>query len=199
MFMAIRPIVYWPNPCLFEVASEVTESEIGSEGIKSLVQDLVDTCAYGRGVGICAPQIGVPKRVILIPGSDNSPLILLNPVVCSPSEDLIENTEGCLSFPGVLVKVSRPREVEVRALTLEGTAFSTRISGIEAVAVQHECDHLNGITLSHYAGDTQRNLFKGKIDKQLRTAKRIIERRTQEVEALKSSIRDEMTFSVIRT
>ena len=105
-----------------------------------------------NGMGLAANQIGITKRFFAI-GSDTfdrfkKPAIIWNPRLITQSEEKVFNVEGCLSFPGIWIKVERPKTVEVQYETIQGETKTTKLNGMESKCFQHELDHLEGITFN---------------------------------------------------
>jgi peptide deformylase len=139
--MAVHPIVLYPDPLLRHKAKRVTHID---EAIARLIDDMVDTMHDVRGVGLAAPQIGVPLRVAVIELLDEETIVLVNPQIVKRSgERLVE--EGCLSIPGYRGDIKRSAKVTVKGLDRHGREI--RIKGEEflAEALEHEIDHLNGV------------------------------------------------------
>lgn len=144
--MAIKKIVLFPDEVLTTPTQPV--EKINDE-IKQLVQDLIDTMYDAPGIGLAAPQIGVLKRVAVVDISrdeDEPPelVVMINPEIVASSGEILWE-EGCLSFPKVYAKITRPGQVIMRALDLEGETFEIDAEELLAVALQHEIDHLDGI------------------------------------------------------
>ncbi len=147
--MPCRPIVVYPDPRLKQVCTAVTAID---DGVRQLAADLRDTLNSVVGTGIAAPQIGDLRRVVYIDASRNpkyaddclGPLTLINPVItaCSGSRRF---REGCLSLPQYTATVKRAKRIAVTALDLTGTALHLEVNGFEAVLLQHELDHLDGV------------------------------------------------------
>lgn len=146
--MAIRDIVIYPNEPLRSKAERVEEV---TDEIRELVNDMAETMYAEPGIGLAANQIGVKKRVAVIdvehPDGTPDLKVLINPEIVE-REGQIEWEEGCLSFPGIHVMVNRSQRVKVRATNLEGEAFEIEGEDLLAVAIQHELDHLDGVTLA---------------------------------------------------
>jgi peptide deformylase len=148
--MAVLKIAKMGHPVLSEVAEPVkdpTDSEI-----HRLVGDMIDTMRDAPGVGLAAPQVHVPLRIVVfyVPGSrsedDGVPLtVLINPEIKAIDDDRNEAIEGCLSLPQMAGSVSRFTNIRYKALTLDGSTIEREASGFHARVVQHECDHLDGI------------------------------------------------------
>jgi peptide deformylase len=143
----ILPIVKYGDPRLTTPAEEVV---VIDDEIKKLVADMVETMHNEPGVGLAANQVGVLKRVAVIDlsvGEDpNALLVLINPKV-TKAEGRQCDEEGCLSFPEVSFKITRPNLVEVEALDLNGRPIRVTCEGLLTRALVHEIDHLNGVVI----------------------------------------------------
>jgi len=142
-----------PDPVLRQMCEVVERSEIRK--LRKTAREMAKIMYQCNGVGLAAPQVGVQKRLIVvdcaIPEEDEEivqdPLFLVNPVILYTRGDEIISDEGCLSIPGVSISVKRFPELLVEALDLDGEVFSVEADGLLARALQHEIDHLDGITL----------------------------------------------------
>jgi peptide deformylase len=166
--MAIRPILKWGSAVLHSPAG-VVESIDGST--RSLVADMVETMYAAPGIGLAAPQIGVPLRVIVIDlsvGRDKGQLIVLvNPEMVEQHGEQ-RHEEGCLSVPGYGGSPARPERVAVRGLDLEGRERSYEGSELLARAFCHEIDHLDGLLFVDRLTPLKRDLLKRKLRKRAR-------------------------------
>ncbi len=157
--MAVRRVILYPDPALREISAEVkvfgkTRTDNGATidaRLKSDITDLIDTLRYNPGVAIAAPQIGIKKRIIALDVSAKSAkdtghglLILINPVITETSQNKTVRG-GCLSIPDYLANLRRAKKVTVTALDQNGTPVTIEARGLEAIALQHEIDHLDGI------------------------------------------------------
>ncbi len=140
----ILPIVIYPNKILREPAQPV-EFPLSKEMVK-LTKDMMDTVRNADGIGLAAPQVGKPYRLIVINLEKNGvPLIALyNPKVVSRGFKKVEVEEGCLSLPGVFGMVKRPKKVTIQAQNMQGELVKITDEGWVARIGQHEIDHLNG-------------------------------------------------------
>ncbi len=162
--MPILKVLQYPDPLLNEVSEEVEPSK---EGLLGLVDDLVETMRFHGGVGIAAPQIGVLKRIIIVDVTPQNPghglLRLMNPRIVYRSGKR-RGREGCLSVPEYRANITRSRRVRVFALTPEGEPLEIDARGFEAVALQHEIDHLDGILFLDRITDMKRDLLRRELD-----------------------------------
>lgn len=141
--MAVYNILKYGDPALKEKALEVKKV---NSNIEKLLDNLIDTMDDAPGVGLAAPQIGVPKRVIVVKSEeDENTIELINPVVVSFSEEREKAIEACLSVPGVQGEVERHASVTVEGLNRNGEIVFIEAEGFLARALQHEIDHLDGI------------------------------------------------------
>lgn len=185
----IRPVLHYPHPILKQACTDVpeewfdpnqrpplAEAQHGETAVEIVVNDMIETMHYNHGMGIAAPQIGIPRRIFVVDCSDltlrdkNSVniFVFVNPKI-SLSEEKMVNQEGCLSFPGVVERISRAREVTVTARNVSGDRFTISFSDdIRAVAVQHEYDHLEGRLMNDHVS----RLTRRAIERKLRSARK---------------------------
>lgn len=149
--MAVRPIRITGDPVLHSPAAPVTEIE---ESVRELVRDMEDTMIAAPGVGLAAPQVGVPLRVfiwswvdeegVVHRGTAINPTLLIAPTTLDELDD-DDESEGCLSIPGERFPLRRSAEALLTATDLDGRPFEIRATGWLARIFQHEFDHLNGV------------------------------------------------------
>ena len=164
--MALLRILEYPDPRLHRIAAPVATVD---ESVKTLIGDLADTMYAAPGIGLAATQCDVHQRVIVIDVSDTRDqlLALVNPVILkADGEQVFE--EGCLSVPGVYEDVKRADRVVVEALDREGKRFTLEASGLLAVCIQHEMDHLMGKVFVEHLSPLKRNRAVQKLRKRRR-------------------------------
>jgi peptide deformylase len=168
--MAIRPIVKYGDPVLREISKPV--GKISTE-VKDLVADLKATLNDANGLGLSAVQIGVPLRVFIIELSavdiTAETMVFINPEITDTSAQ-IEFEEGCLSFPGIFQRLTRPERVEVKALDENGKEFVLQFEGLAARAVLHENDHLDGVLFIDHFSAIGRALVDRKLKRLAKSA-----------------------------
>lgn len=166
--MAVLEILKYPHPLLKRRCKEV--ERVDGE-IKKLIQDMTETMYQAKGVGLAACQVGDSRRVIVVDVSpldpDKEPFALINPEILS-EEGEIEHEEGCLSVPDCVEKVKRRERILVRGLSPSGKEREILAEGIEAIALQHEIDHLNGILILDRISRLKRELYRNRLRKEKR-------------------------------
>lgn len=139
--MAIRQIRYDGDEILRKTCKEVKEM---NERTLTLIDDMFETMYEANGVGLAAPQVGVLKRIVVIDVDYETPLVLINPVIIEKDGEQTGD-EGCLSLPGKVATVTRPKHVVCRCFNEEMEEIEIEGEGLLARAICHELDHLEGI------------------------------------------------------
>jgi len=151
--MAVLKIAHLGHPILRQVAEPVSPEAIRSPEIQRLVDDMLETMADHDGAGLAAPQVHVPRRVVIYgveenpryPDAESIPLtVLVNPRITALGDEQEEDWEGCLSVPDLRGRVPRFTRVRVEAYGRDGRQLRFEAEGFHARVVQHECDHLDG-------------------------------------------------------
>ena len=160
-------ILQFPDSRLRTVARPVAEVD---DSIRQLVDDMLETMYEAPGIGLAATQVNVHKRVLVIDLSEqqNEPLVFINPELEILDGEKEPRQEGCLSIPGVYDDVSRIDQVRVSALDRNGEPFEMQASGLLAICLQHEVDHLNGRLFIDYLSQLKRTRIRKKMEKQQR-------------------------------
>jgi peptide deformylase len=168
--MAQLNILHFPDPRLRKPAIPVDTVD---EGVRKLVDDMLETMYSAPGIGLAANQINVQKRVIVIDISEdkNQPLVLINPSILERQGEE-EMEEGCLSVPGFYETVRRAERIRVSALGRDGEPFEIETGRLLAVCIQHEIDHLDGKLFVDYLSPLKRTRIRKKLEKQGRTEAR---------------------------
>jgi peptide deformylase len=137
----ILEIKKYPDPVLKKKCQEIRE--ISGE-IRDLSQDMKETMKRKDGLGLAGPQIGESKRIIIVQTAKGAE-VFINPKITGKSREREIMEEGCLSFPGLFLKIRRAREIELEFLDLRGEKKEMKAEGLSARIFQHEIDHLDGI------------------------------------------------------
>ena len=163
--MAVRRILNMGHPLLRQVARPLRAGEIGSEALRALIADMVDTLQDYGGIGLAAPQVGESLRLAIIEVAggptrygDLAPMplsVFINPVIEVLDPASAGYWEGCLSVPGLRGYVERPQHVRVRYLTEQGEPREMELRGFPATVFQHEFDHLDGRLYVDRLADTR--------------------------------------------
>jgi peptide deformylase len=156
-----------PHNTLVEVSSNWNFETDGDA--KQLENNMIDFMLANRGIGLAANQIGIAKRVFVM-GSNNIegfpvPFAVFNPVIKEASSELVLDEEGCLSYPGLFLKLKRPSWIVAEYQDSEGNLKEIRADGYLAKCFQHEYDHLNGVCFVDRVSQMKLNLAMKKIRK----------------------------------
>ena len=160
-----------PYHTLNTVSTEV-DLEQGIQGyndIERFEKDMINLMVASKGIGLAANQLGITKRFFCI-GYESfdvfkKPVILWNPLIVRSSEETVEDVEGCLSFPGVWLKVRRPKKVTVRWQNVKGEICMQHLDNLESKCFQHELDHIDGITFDKRVSKLKWDMAKKKAKK----------------------------------
>lgn len=165
--MAIRKIIYLPDPCLRRVSKEV---DVFDDDLQTLIDDMFETMYDAKGVGLAAPQIGINMRlsVIDVAGDKKQQLVLINPKIVH-SEGKKSYQEGCLSVPGAFDTVVRAEKVTLSALDRDGKTYELQAQDLLAECIQHEIDHLDGKLFIDLLSPLKRNMARKKLNKYKRS------------------------------
>ncbi|HEY0274732.1 MAG TPA: peptide deformylase [Paenirhodobacter sp.] len=165
--MTLRPILIHPDPRLKKHCDPI--GTIDAE-IRKLADDMLATMYDAPGVGLAAPQVGVLKRLFVMDCIKDKvaapePMVLINPEITWASDETNVYEEGCLSIPDQYAEVTRPKEVRLRWLGLDGQTHEEQFDGLWATCVQHENDHLDGKLFIDYLGPLKRQMITRKMEK----------------------------------
>jgi len=164
----ILPLIIAPDPRLKTKSSPI--AQVDAE-IRKLAADMFDTMYHEKGIGLAAVQVGVLKRLLVADvtwredGGPGAQYALINPEILESSEDPHVYKEGCLSFPDQFADVERPATVRVRYTDLNGDTQEEDFEGLLATCIQHEIDHINGITFVDHISLAKRDLIIRKLKK----------------------------------
>lgn len=167
--MAIRQIITVPHPTLKRKAREVTQFD---DKLQTLIDDMVETMRAAPGVGLAAPQVDVPERVVVVEYYENEDdlddeaedapeppkrlYVVVNPEITRASAEVEDGPEGCLSIPGMMGDVERNYAITVKGKNRYGQPLTLKLKGWTARIFQHEIDHLNGILFTDRASKVWR-------------------------------------------
>jgi peptide deformylase len=164
--MTVRPVIIAPDPRLKVKCAPVKGVDAG---VRTLMDDMLESMHAAKGIGLAAPQVGVHKRVIVVDvrGEDKkaTPLCLANPELVWTSDATAVHEEGCLSLPEHYAEVTRPEKVKVRFLDYDGNEREIEVDGLLGTCIQHEMDHLEGILFVDHLSSLKRNIILRKLIK----------------------------------
>ena len=177
--MALLDILVYPDPRLRNKALPV---EVVDATIAELVENMADTMYTAPGIGLAATQVNVAKRIVVIDTSEHQDRlqVFINPVLEGMGE-LVETEEGCLSVPGVVVPVNRHAEVHISALDKDGKPFELQATGLLAVCIQHEVDHLDGKVFVDYLSQLKRDRIRKQLLREERSPGKSFDKRKEPV------------------
>jgi len=161
-------IMHYPAEVLAKPAGPVEKID---DNIRRLVEKMTDIMLKNKGIGLAAPQVGVPLRLFIISldGKKESVKVYINPTVTpiseKPATSLSSTDEGCLSVPGVFTKIRRYKYCTVTATDLDGNEFTKEAEGLLARVLQHEYDHIQGITIANRMGTTAKITHRRQLKK----------------------------------
>lgn len=134
-------IVTYPHPALVMKSVAVTAF---NEELETLAANMLECMRASGGIGLAANQVGITKRVFVM--SVDKTYVFVNPEIVTKGEDELRGSEGCLSFPKLSIKVKRSTALTLRWQDVTGAAHEADFADLEAICIQHEIDHLDGIT-----------------------------------------------------
>jgi peptide deformylase len=166
--MAIKKVLTYPDTVLRKRAEPVTDID---GKIQQLIDDMSDTMYHAPGIGLASNQVGEPCRIIIYDTSSkdepNDLVVLINPEIIE-ADGLIIDEEGCLSVIDCRADVKRAARVTVEGVDREGNPVKLKKEGLDAVVLQHEIDHLNGVLFIDRISALKRELYKRKLKKLLK-------------------------------
>ncbi len=159
----ILPILEYPDKRLRTVAKPVEKI---NDTINKLIKDMFDTMYNAPGIGLAATQVNSHQRIIVVDVSENQnePISLINPEIIDKSGE-IESEEGCLSVPSYYENVKRASNITVKSIDKNGNSLQTNASGVLAICIQHEIDHLDGILFIDHLSKLKQKRLKKKTQK----------------------------------
>src|SRR5689334_24691871 len=168
--MAQLPIITAPDPRL-KIKSRPVSAV--NDKIRRLMDDMLDTMYGAIGIGLAAPQVGQSSRVIVLDvareGEKAQPMQVVNPEILWRSPELTTGNEGCLSLPEHYAEVTRPAKIRLRYLDYQNEIREIEASGLLAMCMQHEIDHLDGVLFVDHISSLKRGMILRKLAKAKRS------------------------------
>lgn len=164
-------VVKYPAPSLKQPCEPVGTI---TDELRTLVADMTKTMYANEGIGLAAPQVGRNIRLVVIdlsgPDEQAGVDVYINPTLEPVGDDYLESEEGCLSVVDYRAMVKRHASVRVKATDLEGNTIDKVAHDLEAICLQHECDHLDGKVFLDRISRLKRTLYDSKLKKQAKIA-----------------------------
>jgi len=159
-------ITHYPAEVLAKRAEPVEKID---DSIRQLVEKMKAIMAENKGIGLAGPQVGVPLRLFIISldGTKEAVKVYINPTVMAATEQLQPTEEGCLSVPGISTKIRRYKKCKVTATDLDGNEFTEEAEGLYARVLQHEYDHIEGMTIAERMGSAAKIAHRKQLKKLL--------------------------------
>lgn len=148
------PIILEPAPPAYLTTR--CEETVPLEERWSLVGDMIATMRFHKGIGLAANQVGYNYRMFVMDGHP-APIACFNPRIVDTGEDEVVMAEGCISFPGLTVKVKRKKSIKARYEDADGEVHTEKFTGMAARVFQHELDHLDGVVFYNRASRVHRD------------------------------------------
>ncbi len=142
--MAILKVALMGHPVLRRIAAPIDVAQITKPGVQQLISDMRETMEEYDGVGLAAPQVHYNLRLVILE-IDEQQTVLINPVITPLTDEMVRSYEGCLSVQKMRAAVNRWAKVRVQGFDEKGQALDFEVEDFDAIVVQHECDHLDGI------------------------------------------------------
>ncbi len=165
----ILPIYTYGNPVLRKIAEPITKDY---PQLPELINNMFDTMYNADGVGLAAPQVGLPIRLLVIdlaPFKEENPelgsfrIAMINPEIISFSDEVVSGEEGCLSIPGIHESVNRAQKIVIKYVDTDFNEHTEEYEGYKARVIQHEYDHLEGNLFTDKVTPIRRQLLKSKL------------------------------------
>jgi len=166
------PLYADKHPMLAQKIPNYDVRNIPNPLLTKLIKRLKMTMKLHNGLGLSANQCGVFERVFVI-GTEHFQIACINPEIVETSETATKEPEGCLSFPGLSVKIERPEWIMARYVNEEGKVVEAKMEGLTARCYQHELDHMNGIKFTSHVGPLALQMAEQKRDKLIKKIKRL--------------------------
>jgi peptide deformylase len=173
--MSVRRILTVDNAAdLAVLKAKSAPVEAVDDGLRALMDDMLETMYAAPGIGLAAVQVGEPKRVIVMDLSREEgvrePRYFVNPEIVWRSEETLPYEEGCLSVPEIYDEVERPAKVRLKYLGYDGQPVEEEAEGLYAVCIQHEMDHLEGVLFIDHLSRLKRERAVAKVKKAAKAA-----------------------------
>lgn len=167
--MTVLDILTYPDKILKQQTAPVENID---GALQTIIDNMATTMYAAPGVGLAAPQVGIGQSFIVYdvaPREDGQELhVLINPRIIEREGEIISENEGCLSVPEFRADVKRAEQILVEGLDRDGNPLRFEAQGILAIVIQHEMDHLNGTLFIDHISALKRNLYKRRVQKEMK-------------------------------
>ncbi len=136
--------------------------------LAATLEKMFETMKWGKGVGLAAPQVGLPLRIFVMQIEGDKQRVFINPELVLTSPELSEFEEGCLSIPGAYAELMRPASIRVQAWNERGRPFNLEAEGFLARVIQHEMDHLDGVLFTDRLPERTRERLLKQYERRMR-------------------------------
>lgn len=166
--IAPKKVLLYPHPHLRVIAQPVTNFDC----VKEVGQAMLQIMYESKGIGLAAPQVGLPYRIFVVNQTGDKTKtdkekVLINPIIEAKKGRDVSNEEGCLSLPKIYAQVVRPKTIKVTFTNLDGEQETFGYDGMMSRIVQHECDHLNGVLFIDKLDVKEMGKIKGLVEAQI--------------------------------
>ena len=170
----ILPLVEKFDPILHEPTEEIDFDKDPGEWITFIAMSLMQSLDHHQGLGLSANQVGINKRICAINMIGEGRIWgMINPKITWKSETLSDYKEGCLSYPGLFLKIRRPDKIKVEFFAVSGQKLEHEFDGLTATVIQHELDHLDGKVFTDLVPKAKLTIAQGKVKQNLKKMKRM--------------------------
>ncbi len=161
--MTILKILKFPNKKLLQASTDIKNI---NKNIKELIKNMIKTMFFYKGIGIAAPQVGINKNIIIINicEKNQQSLVVINPKIIYKKQTT-NKKEGCLSFPNIFIKTNRSKTIKIKFQDINEKFKTIKVNNLLSICIQHEIDHLFGITLYNKMSNFEKKIFTKKNEK----------------------------------
>lgn len=165
----MKKTIKWPNLKLTTVCKDF---DLQTRNANEIIDELIEVVLTDDLLGLAAPQLGYSERILVMKAEDDTLIILINPEIVEQSEEMTYKVESCHSIPGTSAKIKRHKHIKVIGYNKLQEKVTHDMSELQAIILQHELDHLNGITIFQKADVVQKQRMKKDMKKYKRNLKK---------------------------
>ncbi len=155
--MTILDIIKFPNKALTEKAKNIKNI---TNGTITCIKNMITTMYFFKGIGLASTQVNIKKKIIIVNTTEKEkPIILINPKITEFSKKNIITKEGCLSFPDIFINIKRSENIKLYFIDIHNRNHNIHINNLLSICIQHEIDHLNGITIYNKISKLKKYIF----------------------------------------